>query len=43
MEIAWEGSTLKLIDRITGDEIKVYVFVATLPYSQLSHGEGLLI
>lgn len=34
METDWPGGTLKLIDRITGEEIKVYIFVAALPYSQ---------
>lgn len=42
MEVDWAGSTLKLIDRTTGEDIKVYVFVATLPYSQLNYCEGFL-
>ena len=42
MEVDWAGSTLKLIDRTTGEVIKVYIFVATLPYSQLSYCEGFL-
>jgi len=36
IEVDWAGATLKLIDRTTGEDIKVYVFVATLPFSQYS-------
>lgn len=42
LETDWAGANLKLIDRITGEDIKVYLFVATLPYSQLSYCEGFL-
>jgi len=42
IEVDWAGTTLKLIDRTTGEDIKVYVFVATLPFSQYSYAEGFL-
>ncbi len=42
IETDWAGSTLKLIDRGTGEDIKVYIFVAALPFSQLSYAEGFL-
>lgn len=31
MEVDWAGSGLSLIDRDTGEKVKVYLFVATLP------------
>ncbi|MEI3615003.1 IS21 family transposase [Pseudogracilibacillus sp. SO30301A] len=42
IEVDWAGTTLKLIDRTTGEDIKVYVFVAALPFSQYSYAEGFL-
>lgn len=36
-EVDWSGSTMAIIDRATGEIIKVYLFVATLPYSQYSY------
>jgi transposase len=42
MEVDWAGSTLFIIDRDTGDKVKAYVFVATLPCSQLSYAEASL-
>lgn len=42
IETDWAGATLKLIDRVTGEDIKVYIFIATLPFSQLSYAEGFL-
>src|SRR5699024_3464163 len=42
IEVDWAGTTLKLIDRETGEDIKVYIFVATLPFSQYSYAEGFL-
>ncbi|WP_430507770.1 hypothetical protein [Rossellomorea marisflavi] len=42
MEVDWEGSTLHLQDRATGEKIPVYVFIATLPYSQYSYVEGFI-
>lgn len=41
-ETDWAGATLKLQDRTNGEAIKVYIFVATLPYSQYSYVEGFL-
>lgn len=40
IEVDWAGSTLGVIDRDTGELIKAYVFIATLPYSQLSYVEA---
>jgi transposase len=42
IEVDWAGSTAFIIDRDTGERIKVYVFVATLPCSQLSYAEATL-
>lgn len=42
MEVDWAGSTLEVIDRSTGEVLPAYVFVATLPYSQLSYVEAFL-
>jgi transposase len=42
MEVDWAGSTTFIIDRDTGEKIKAYVFVATLPCSQLSYAEATL-
>lgn len=42
MEVDWAGSTLHLTDRSTGEPIPAYVFIATLPYSQLSYVEAFL-
>lgn len=42
MEVDWAGSTLSIIDRSTGETIPAYVFIATLPYSQLSYVEAFL-
>jgi len=40
MEVDWAGDTLSLQDRSTGEKLIVYLFVATLPYSQLFYAEG---
>ncbi len=40
MEVDWAGSTLSFIDSDTGEKIIVYVFIATLPCSQLFYVEG---
>lgn len=40
LEVDWAGSTLSVFDSITGEEIKAYVFVATLPCTQLSYAEA---
>lgn len=42
MEVDWAGSTTFIIDRDTGEKVKAYVFVATLPCSQLSYAEASL-
>ncbi|WP_349237168.1 IS21 family transposase [Bacillus sp. REN3] len=42
MEVDWAGSTLHIIDRSTGETIPAYVFIATLPFSQLSYVEAFL-
>lgn len=41
-EVDWSGSTMRFTDSITGDAIKVYLFVATLPYSMYSYVEPTL-
>ncbi|MFA5384788.1 MAG: hypothetical protein WC364_09025 [Eubacteriales bacterium] len=41
-EVDWSGPTMKLVDRMTGEIITVYLFVATLPYSQYSYVEPCL-
>ncbi|WIV11090.1 IS21 family transposase [Proteiniborus sp. MB09-C3] len=40
MEVDWAGDTLSIKDRSTGEKPTVYVFVATLPHSQLFYAEG---
>jgi transposase len=42
MEVDWAGSTCFIIDRDTGEKVKAYIFVATLPCSQLSYAEATL-
>src|SRR5699024_6897184 len=42
METDWAGSTLYIQDRHTGESIPAYVFVASLPYSQMSYAEAFL-
>ncbi|SDZ69093.1 Transposase [Evansella caseinilytica] len=42
LEVDWAGSTLQLTDRSTGEAIPVYLFIATLPYSQFSYVEAFL-
>jgi len=42
MEVDWAGSTAFIIDRDTGEKIKAYIFVATLPCSQFSYAEATL-
>jgi len=41
-EVDWSGSKMQLVDRTTGEIIPVYLFVATLPYSQYSYVEPCL-
>ena len=40
MQVDWAGDTTGIVDTDTGEIIKVYVFVATLPYSGYSYVEG---
>jgi transposase len=42
MYVDWAGDTMFLRDRITGVDIKVYVFVACLPYSGYCYAQGFL-
>ena len=42
MEVDWAGTTLGIINRLTGEIIPAYVFIATLPYSQYSYVEAFL-
>ncbi|NMD72873.1 IS21 family transposase [Bacillus sp. DNRA2] len=42
MEVDWAGSTAFIYDRDTGEKIKAYMFVATLPCSQFSYAEASL-
>lgn len=42
VEVDWAGSTLNITDRSTGEVLPAYIFVATLPYSQLSYVEAFL-
>lgn len=41
-EVDWSGPGMKYVDAQTGEIIKVYLFVATLPYSQYSYVEPCL-
>ncbi len=41
-EVDWSGSTMSITSKDTGEIIKVYLFVATLPYSQYSYVEPCL-
>ena len=38
-EVDWSGSTMSIVNKETGEIIPVYLFVATLPYSQYSYVE----
>ena len=41
-EVDWSGPTMHYVDRDTGEIIKVYLFVGTLPYSQYTYVEPCL-
>lgn len=41
-EVDWSGPTMKYVDTSTGELIRVYLFVAVLPYSQYSYVEPCL-
>lgn len=38
-EVDWSGPTMSYVDTATGEIVKVYLFVATLPYSQYAYVE----
>ncbi len=40
VEVDWSGPTMAYIDRQSGQKITVYLFVATLPYSQYTYVEA---
>ena len=40
LEVDWAGTTLSVVDPDTGEKRSVYVFIATLPCSQLFYAEG---
>ncbi|MDD6956696.1 MAG: IS21 family transposase [Solobacterium sp.] len=42
VEVDWSGPTMSYIDTSTGEVVTVYLFVATLPYSQYSYVEPTL-
>ena len=42
VEVDWSGPTMSYVDIETGELITVYLFVATLPYSQYSYVEACL-
>lgn len=42
MEVDWSGTKMKLADRVTGEVIDVYLFVAVLPFSQYTYVEPCL-
>ena len=39
MEVDWSGKTMRYTDISTGEIVEVFIFVATLPYSQYSYVE----
>jgi len=40
MEVDWAGTTAKISDNITGNDINAYIFVAVLPYSGYGYVEA---
>ena len=42
VEVDWSGPTMQYVDGVTGEVIKVYLFVAVLPYSQYCYVEPCL-
>lgn len=42
IEVDWSGPTMSYVDTSTGEIMKVYLFVGTLPYSQYSYVEPTL-
>ena len=41
-EVDWSGPTMSYVDVVTGEMVKVYLFVSTLPFSQYSYVEPTL-
>jgi transposase len=39
IEVDWSGTTIPIVDELTGEVSNGYLFVATLPYSQYSYAE----
>lgn len=42
MQVDWVGTTLRVVDPDTGEQRKVYLFIACLPYSSYIYVEGFL-
>lgn len=42
MEVDWSGAQMRLVDSFTGEVTKAYLFVACLPYSQMTYVEATL-
>lgn len=42
IEVDWAGRTMAVVDRITGEIYKAYLFVGALPYSQYTYVEAFL-
>ena len=42
VEVDWSGPTMELVDSLTGEITKVYLFVASLPYSRYDYVEPTL-
>ena len=42
MEVVFAGKTFRMVDRLTGEVLKIVVFVAILPYSQYIYAEGMV-
>lgn len=42
MEVDWSGTAMRLVDPFTGEVSKAYLFVACLPYSQMTYVEATL-
>ena len=40
MEVDWVGTTAKITDNITGNDLETYIFVAVLPYSSYGYVEA---
>ena len=40
MEVDWAGTTAKITDNITGNDLEAYIFVSVLPYSSYGYVEA---